>query len=351
MRLARLFLVITAAAVVVTSVDATGSSTPTFSVIVLPDTQHYSESYPEVFDAQTKWIVEQREARNIQFVAHVGDLVNSRSKSQQYINADAAMKRLDAANIPYGVLPGNHDGQQASDSLFHQYFGDARYSGRPWHCGSTYYGTTGRVMGTCQLFSAGGVQWVVLHLGWMQSPENLATRTTLDAELGDSALAAVATNKSMLRWADAKLREHSGRRAIIAFHGYLDGAGARLPGYDKVFELLVKPNANVSLVLNGHELGTQAERLRTDMVDGRPVHQMLSNYQSRPRGGDGWLRILTFDMTARVLRVETYSPTLGAFETDANSQFEVALEGEAGESDAPNPPSAPRNLRILTSTF
>jgi 3',5'-cyclic AMP phosphodiesterase CpdA len=351
MRLVRVLAVLTAAALAVSSVGATGSSTSPFSVIVLPDTQHYSESYPETFDAQTKWIVEQREARNIQFVAHVGDLVNSRSKSQQYINADAAIKRLDAAGIPYGVLPGNHDGQQASDSLFHQYFGESRYASRPWHCGSTYYGATVRVMGTCQLFSAGGVNWVVLHLGWMQAPENLATRTTLDPETGDAALPAVGVNKTMLRWAHAKLQEHSARRAIVAFHGYLDGLGKRLPGYDKVFDLLVKPNPNVTLVLNGHELGTQAEHLRTDVVNGRSVHQMLANYQSRPRGGDGWLRILTFDVAGRVLRVETYSPTRNEFETDQNSRFDVALGENVGEGAAPNPPSAPRNLRILTSTF
>ena len=47
----------------------------------------------------------------------------------------------------------------------------------------------------------------------------------------------------------------------------------------------------------------------------------LSDYQNRPNGGDGWLRLLTFDPAADRIAVQTYSPTLDTFETDANSSF------------------------------
>ena len=46
------------------------------------------------------------------------------------------------------------------------------------------------------------------------------------------------------------------------------------------------------MVLNGHYPG---EGRRTDNnACGDPVHQVLSDYQERSNGGDGWLRIMTF---------------------------------------------------------
>ena len=47
-----------------------------FTVVALPDTQFYSESYPATFKAQTQWIVDNRVAENIVYVAHEGDIVN-----------------------------------------------------------------------------------------------------------------------------------------------------------------------------------------------------------------------------------------------------------------------------------
>ena len=48
-----------------------------FTIAVLPDTQFYSESFPSIFNAQTDWIVAQRQARNIVFATQLGDLVQN----------------------------------------------------------------------------------------------------------------------------------------------------------------------------------------------------------------------------------------------------------------------------------
>jgi hypothetical protein len=105
-----------------------------FFIVVLPDTQFYSESYPQTFAAQTQWIVGTRNSANIAYVAHVGDIVNSSAVTAQWINADAAMGQLDdpAATgfldgIPYGVAPGNHDQPTGN---YNAYFGASRFSGR-----------------------------------------------------------------------------------------------------------------------------------------------------------------------------------------------------------------------------
>src|SRR5690554_2378861 len=46
-------------------------STP-FNLVLLPDTQVYSRAYPEIFRAQTEWIVQN--ADSIAFVLHQGDI-------------------------------------------------------------------------------------------------------------------------------------------------------------------------------------------------------------------------------------------------------------------------------------
>ena len=80
-----------------------------WTVVALPDTQNYSQSFPEIYDAQTQWIVDNLAARNIRFVTHLGDLVNEAATLSQWQNAFASMSILDAAQVPYGTATGNHD--------------------------------------------------------------------------------------------------------------------------------------------------------------------------------------------------------------------------------------------------
>ena len=48
---------------------------------------------------------------------------------------------------------------------------------------------------------------------------------------------------------------------------------------------------------------------------------MLADYQNRASGGEGWLRILRFVPADDKVYVQTFSPWLNRFETDANSEF------------------------------
>ncbi len=78
-------------------------------MVMLPDTQQYSRSFPELFYAQTQWIKENRAKENIVFVTHVGDVVNDRKKdTNQWVVAHKAMSVLDGV-VPWGVAIGNHD--------------------------------------------------------------------------------------------------------------------------------------------------------------------------------------------------------------------------------------------------
>ena len=102
-----------------------------FTVVLLPDTQNYSEKYPDTYVAQTLWIRERRKADNIKFAIHLGDIVQTPTIDSEWKNADRAMKILDGV-VPYSMAPGNHDMnvKNRDSSLYNQYFPSARNSHR-----------------------------------------------------------------------------------------------------------------------------------------------------------------------------------------------------------------------------
>lgn len=131
-----------------------------FSIVVLPDTQYYSQSYPSLYYAQTRWIVENRYSHNILFVSHLGDIVhNNDLYEQEWLVADAAMSELDNV-LPYGILAGNHDMQIGGTAQFYKkYFPDSRFQDYPWWGGSFNDNKN-----NYQLISAPGQKLIILHL-------------------------------------------------------------------------------------------------------------------------------------------------------------------------------------------
>jgi hypothetical protein len=292
-----------------------------FTIVVLPDTQHYSEAYPAIFTAQTQWIVNNRDARNIVFVTHEGDVVEHYNLVTEWERANTSMTLLDAANIPYGVGPGNHD---QPTTLYNQYFPYTRFQGRPYY-GGHYQDKNDN---NYQLFSGGGMDFVIVHLEFCPP------------------VAAVT-------WAASVMAAHPDRIGIMTTHGYLNESAQRTvsgcTSTQYLWDQLAVPSANLRFMLSGH---VHDESRRTDTVGGRTVFQMLADYQDRASGGEGWLRILRFVPADDKVYVQTYSPWLNAFETDANSAFTLdfpmggAFE-DAGEVTVPSGSDAAVSLSGL----
>mgnify|MGYP001423790883 CR=1 FL=1 len=80
-------------------VEITNLITKPFTLAILPDTQIYTESYPEIFTSQTQWIIDNIEKLNIAFVLHEGDIQNSNTEDQ-WQRAYSSMSLLDE-KIPY----------------------------------------------------------------------------------------------------------------------------------------------------------------------------------------------------------------------------------------------------------
>ena len=289
---------------------------PDFTLIGLPDTQYYTGQLnggsPAIFDSQTNWMVANRAARNIVYVGELGDCVehgDNGGNDIEWQRANTSLGFLENAittglpeGIPYGVSVGNHDQSPIGDAsgtttFYNQYFGAARFTGRTYYGG--HYGANND--NWYELFSASGMDFIVISFEYDTSPD-----------------------AAVLAWADNLLTTYGNRRAIVLSHficntGNPAGFG---PQGQAIYDAL-KGHANLDLMLCGHVPG---EGRRQDTFNGNTVYTMLSDYQSRTAGGNGWLRILEFSPANNEIRVKTYSPWLNQFETDGDSQFSVPYE-------------------------
>lgn len=279
-----------------------------FTIVALPDTQFYSEIYPKIAVAQTDWIVANREKLNIVYVAQLGDLTNQGDdKPEQWANAADALYRLEdpvttglPSGIPYGVVPGNHD-HMGGTSLFNKYFGPGHFSGRSYYGG--HYGKDNN--SHFDLFTAGGLEFIVLYIDFnFDKPDY----PPIEA------------------WADAVLKSNADRRAIVVSHDLLAVNGSFDPRGQAIYDKL-KSHPNLFLMLCGHNHG---EARRYDSFDGRTVITGLSDYQSWPEGGGGYLRLYRFSPDENLVRVQTFSPWTGKFKIDPASQFEFRYRMDSG---------------------
>jgi hypothetical protein len=305
-----------------------------FSIVVLPDTQYYSESYPAILNSQTQWIVNNATTLNIQLVLGLGDIVNNGGSSTQWTTADAAYKKLDAAHIPYFAPLGNHDydannpgGRTSATNNFNHYFGPSRYTNAsywstPYWQGSYPSGSNENFYG---FVTINGQQYLVLALEFYPRDASLS-------------------------WAAQVIQNNPGAQVIIITHSYeyfdntrvsacnsfdaqYYGLGADNDG-DAMWTKLVRQYKNISLVLSGHEVrgaGQDATGHRSDLgTNGNLVNQILSNYQNMTNGGNGYLRIMKFHPSSDTIDVLTYSPYLNSYLTDSGNQFTIPWHNWTG---------------------
>jgi len=304
----------------------------TFSIAVIPDTQYNTEESQggtnKLFETQIEWILANREQENIVYVAHLGDITDKGdNKPEQWANAAKAMYPLEKPlpglphGLPYGLAVGNHDqvpsqfAVSGATKYYNQYFGIEHFKGRTYYGGS--FGSDND--SHYDLISAGGLDLIVIYLEFDAFDEQ---------------------QDAMNDWAVDLLKEYKDRKAIIVSHyilHYNPVAGSNVAGpapFGKQGQRLydrVKTQPNVFLMLCGH-VGDNGEGYRQDTYAGHTIKTMLSDYQSRPMGGNGMMRLLTFDVENDQLRVRTLSPYHQLEETDEDSFFTLTLFREAASS-------------------
>ena len=260
-----------------------------------------------MFTAQTQWIVNHKNDSNIVFVLHEGDLTDFNT-AMESTNARTSMNVLDGV-VPYAITVGNHDGlgsSQSQTALFNQFFPWSKYQSLP-----TFGGVfESNLMDNCyHLFSAGGVDWLVLSL-----------------EFGP--------RDSVLTWANQIVTNYPGRRVIVLTHAhvYADNvlyshdtnqaanpiSYGRMNSGTDIWEKVLHHNANGCVVFCGH-LGVARAVGTGD--SGNQVFQIMADYQFNPLGGAGYFRIMQFFPDQDKMSVSSYSPYLDSWYTDTNNQF------------------------------
>jgi hypothetical protein len=301
-----------------------------FTLIVVPDTQNYTD-FADINTqynlGQMRWIRDNMTNLNIRFVMHLGDhqnpgnpyrartdniyepdlarpIGNVSDKETVWARADAAIQVLDNNNIPYSLVPGNHDyldhDTKAEPWLYLKTFGPQRYADEQstWAPSQRTYAGASPVnpnngyagMNTYHRFDVGGYSFV-----------NIALKVNPD--------------NNDFTWAQQVINENPGLPTIITTHAFVNTKPAASDyQHADIFDKLVKNNPQIVMTFNGHLTGSNY--VAGMNIAGQTVHQMLVDFQASQldaqlgadyyRGG-GVLRQMLFDPDNDRVNIKDYS--------------------------------------------
>ena len=266
-----------------------------FSIVWMSDTQNLSRDYPEVFFRMRDWILQEREALNIVYFVHTGDVVDACTEKMWANATEALMPILDT--IPGMIASGNHDiGREEYQSFFYNrpYAKAVQKDGQKYNDGDAAY----------QLFTAGGDEFLIFGLGY-------AVRGPVER-----------------KWITDTMHAHPDAIVLYVMHYGLQEDNRYSGQARELFLDIVKDEPQARLLLCGHNAGSFVHLDRVDDdCDGteeRSYYTLMFNTQDDTENGLGFLRILTFDPADRSIRVSTYSPwydswTYSGFTDEENS--------------------------------
>ncbi|MBQ3388870.1 MAG: metallophosphoesterase [Thermoguttaceae bacterium] len=337
-----------------------------WTMVIIPDPQTYARFTRNqgIFDLMTSWIAENRGQLNIQQVVCVGDLVEmnglkeadgtfaNQNGRQMWSATSRGFERLDGI-YPYILCTGNHDygpemnldeptGRVRSSETRETHFAEYFPIGRNPALEGVLVETAPNAFGVHTLENAayewtapGGKKILAVALEFVPRDEVIEWAKELFArpEYRDH-FGIVATHSYLLGY--NRDLEHTPREAYILSDTGNSG--------QQIWEKLVKPAANIRMVLCGHiaepDNMDASTGFRVDLNDsGKPVYQILFDTQAmgggwHGNGGDGWLQLLEFDPDLTRVHVRTFSPLMAispstrgkAWYRDERRQFDFEIE-------------------------
>lgn len=292
-----------------------------FTIAVIPDTQCYtaegrgaaqnscggphSRITNEMFLAMVRYIAANRDNARIAAVVGLGDIVECGDELSEWENAKRAYDIIDATDLPYAPVIGNHDYDGACGAPagrptgnYNLYFGPSRFAGKSWYRGHFPANSNENFF---LRFTVDGEEYLVLALEWV--PRN-----------------------STVAWAEQVIQSQGSSNVLVTTHEHLNQAGAHSvkSGGDndglRLWQNLLRKHQNIVAVLSGHSTTVR----RIDLGDsGNLVPQLQSNYQHEEAGGSGYMRLLHFQPALKKITVVTYSPFLQRRRLDTDNDFTV----------------------------
>ncbi|EJZ82355.1 hypothetical protein HMPREF9719_00726 [Corynebacterium otitidis ATCC 51513] len=289
-----------------------------FTLAVMPDTQFYSRYTTEEtgnlfaerfgsepYRTQAEWLVSHQDELGIEFLSHLGDVVDQAHVEGEWEVADEAMAIIDDSALNYSILPGNHDlTEDGSEPTHYARWFPASRAAR----NDTFIERFEKpnMESEAHVFNAEGQDYLVLALAWRADDDALA-------------------------WAQRVLNEHPDTPAIVTSHEILD-VGSSEPFFSEeygehLWRELIAPNDQIFLALGGHNHGAGVRV--DDNEHGHPVVTGLMDYQMSYQGGNGLLGLLGFDLTGGALEMGVLSPWVAKKPKETLNQFdELTLDSE-----------------------
>ena len=294
------------AACIMLSLQIMKAGAQEFTLPVFPDTQVEVDVRMDMLYSQMDWIVANKKKHNIPFALHMGDIVNY-NNNIHWDRASLAFERLDLAGIPYALTNGNHDNAAVGEFNGGAAPGNTRINVRNTEKYNRYFPTSryrnirgvfeqGKNENAFHTFLASGLNWLVINLEFCP-------------------------RKAAVLWADSVTKAHPFYNTIVITHYYLTpkgtihntdaGYGALSP--QEMYDLFIKKNKNIVLVLSGHV--TQSSSLVSTGENGNKIYQILQDYQNEDAGG-GYLRLLKINPQAGTISGEMYTPFYKKYRSD-----------------------------------
>jgi hypothetical protein len=313
-----------------------GEPTAPYTFVVIPDVQNYTKYAKNQanFEEMTRWIVDNQDEYGIVLVLQEGDLVEQnailesggpgwgdQTGLEQWTAARRAISVLDG-RLPYVLCTGNHDygirNSESRQTHFNSFFtpsanplnSDGAGGGILRGMAANAFGAPTLENAYYELTGPDGRDFLIVVLEW-------------------------GPRQAVVDWARsiAERPEYADHTAVLLTHTYLShddtydqsphayptGASGDTHGGQELWDELVGPGRNFEMTFNGHVGGDQVGYRVDANAAGRQVHQMLFNAQysgggskGEGNGGDGWMRLVTFEPDGRSVTVRTYSPYLAA---------------------------------------
>lgn len=318
----------------------------------------FAASVGDVWQHQTQRIDKDHIARGFSYLNNPyldpGNEVTDKALSVEIPKVIEGFDLLEQAGLPFGVAPGNHDYDAVWSTTqfppnlekppqdirfvledvgaihvggldnFRSVFGQdsAYFKDKSWYVDSFRGGAN-----SAQIFAAGGYRF--LHIALEMQPDN-----------------------EVLEWAGGVLNRYVGLPTMITTHDYMNVRGERqglwvidLHSVDpeahnnpqQMWDKLIRQHDQILFVFCGHQFG---QALRVDNNNGGyKVYQLLADYQERAQTaidagqqmdpsyrkikgtGDGWIRLLNFELGGDRPRVvvKTYSTHYRTLSRDLDS--------------------------------
>lgn len=316
-----------------------------FTICVIPDIQKYTfyktqkvKGYPfsadEILYSQMNWIAENgiKNGGILNFAIFTGDLVEEPTHSSEWVRACNAFNILKDV-IPFSITIGNHDTDRMRKlnsfgvTTFKKY--DKLFGPKSeFYNNCNYYLESFDSQNSITSFSTNGYDFIVISL-------ELQPR------------------EKTLKWLEDMLVKYKNIPTIISIHEYIhpvvrngeivgDLCTSNKLRKDKnnnsakdTWEKVISKYNQVFMVLSGHYKGESY--LKQTNENGYEVYAMHADYEFNSEvideyttynkkkypSGDGWLRLLTFDIENKYIHVQTYSPYLNRLKNDEKSDFYV----------------------------